>query len=41
MLVWATEGLFYQFVLRLGWKRSGLLSLACNLASFGAGLLSL
>ena len=41
VLVWAAEAIFYHFLLRLDWKRSGLLSLVCNSASFGTGALIL
>ena len=41
VLVWAAEALFYHCVLRLSWKRSGLLSLVCNSASYCTGLLVL
>ena len=37
LLVWAVEALFYRMVLRTGWIQSALLSLACNLVSFGLG----
>ena len=38
-LIVLVEAVFYYFVLRIGVKRSLLLSLVCNLASFLSGLL--
>lgn len=38
LLVWGAEAVFYRAVLRTGWGRSALLSLACNVSSFAAGL---
>ena len=38
-LVWLVEGIFYIFVLNLGVRRSMIISLLCNAASAGAGLL--
>lgn len=38
LLVWGAEAVFYRAVLRTGWGRSALLSLACNVCSFAAGL---
>jgi hypothetical protein len=40
LMVFAVEALFYRVVLGLGWRKSALLSLVCNVASFGLGLLS-
>ncbi|MHC1769629.1 MAG: hypothetical protein AB9869_35995 [Verrucomicrobiia bacterium] len=40
MMVFAVEAVFYRVVLGLGWGRAALLSLVCNLASFGLGMLS-